>query len=153
MKKIDLGQSISILANLGVIAGIAFLAVEINQNSVINRVSSVQEIRQSMQGINLLSMENAAFAALVVKLMNNEELDPIERQQSVDFLIYMYGQSQLAFFQYKNDLIGEADLQQMLEPFVFWMKRNNFMRGMWESGGLMEDDELSDYVNENFMEE
>jgi len=32
MKRIDLGQTIGILANLGVIAGIVFLAVEIGQN-------------------------------------------------------------------------------------------------------------------------
>ncbi len=33
MKKIALGQTITILANLGVIAGIAFLAVELQQNN------------------------------------------------------------------------------------------------------------------------
>ena len=32
MRKIDLGQSIQILANIGVIAGIVFLAVEVGQN-------------------------------------------------------------------------------------------------------------------------
>jgi hypothetical protein len=32
MKKIGLAQTISILANIGVIAGIVFLAVEIDQN-------------------------------------------------------------------------------------------------------------------------
>jgi len=48
----------------------------------------------------------------------------------------MYGQSQLAFYQYKNYLISEGDLQQMLGPFVFWMKRNDFMRSIWETGGF-----------------
>jgi len=33
MKKIDLGQTITILANLGVIVGIAFLAIEMSQNN------------------------------------------------------------------------------------------------------------------------
>jgi len=33
MKKIDLGQMIAVLANIGVIAGIVFLGIEINQNS------------------------------------------------------------------------------------------------------------------------
>lgn len=32
MRKLDLGQIINTLANLGVIAGIIFLAVELNQN-------------------------------------------------------------------------------------------------------------------------
>ena len=33
MKKIDLGQTITILANVGVIAGIVFLAIELRQNN------------------------------------------------------------------------------------------------------------------------
>ncbi len=33
MKKLDLGQSVGILANIGVIAGIVFLAVELRQNN------------------------------------------------------------------------------------------------------------------------
>jgi len=33
MKKIDLGQTITILANVGVIAGIVFLGIEVQQNS------------------------------------------------------------------------------------------------------------------------
>ena len=33
MKKVDIGQTVSILANIGVIAGIIFLGVEIQQNN------------------------------------------------------------------------------------------------------------------------
>ena len=33
MKKLDLGQTITILANIGVIAGIVFLGLEIRQNN------------------------------------------------------------------------------------------------------------------------
>ncbi len=33
MKKLDLSQTIGILANLGVIAGIVFLGVELRQNN------------------------------------------------------------------------------------------------------------------------
>ena len=39
MKKIDLGQAFSILANIGVIAGIVFLAIELRQN---NRLLDLQ---------------------------------------------------------------------------------------------------------------
>jgi hypothetical protein len=35
LKKLDFGQTISILANAGVVAGIIFLAIEIQQNTVI----------------------------------------------------------------------------------------------------------------------
>jgi hypothetical protein len=42
MKKIDLGQTIAILANVGVIAGIAFLAFELRQNTQAVELASAQ---------------------------------------------------------------------------------------------------------------
>ena len=41
MKKLDLGQTITILANLGVIAGIVFLAIEIQQNNQLLRAEAI----------------------------------------------------------------------------------------------------------------
>jgi hypothetical protein len=37
MKRIDIGQTITILANVGVLAGIALLAVELRQNTKLLR--------------------------------------------------------------------------------------------------------------------
>ena len=37
MKKIDLGQTLTILANVGVIAGIVFLGYELRQNTLVLR--------------------------------------------------------------------------------------------------------------------
>ena len=47
MKKFDLGQAVSILANLGVIAGIVFLGVELRQNN---------ELMDEQQRFNRLSI-------------------------------------------------------------------------------------------------
>ena len=43
MKKIDLGQAVSILANVGVLAGILFLAVELRQNNELYGDLTVRE--------------------------------------------------------------------------------------------------------------
>ena len=51
MRKIDLGQAIAIFANIGVIAGIVFLAIEIRQNREIMEVqvrANTLEQRRSM---------------------------------------------------------------------------------------------------------
>ncbi len=40
MKKLDLGQTIGILANLGVIAGIVFLGYKLRQNNLLLRFES-----------------------------------------------------------------------------------------------------------------
>ena len=48
MKKIDLSQFIQIIANVGVIAGIIFLGVEINQNSEMMTAQTRNAIAQSV---------------------------------------------------------------------------------------------------------
>jgi len=53
MKKIDLAQAITILANIGVIAGIVFLAVELNQNS--------EQLRAQAQFSYMQSRANARY--------------------------------------------------------------------------------------------
>ena len=44
MNKIDVGQTINILANIGVIAGIAFLAFELRQNTISARATAFQQL-------------------------------------------------------------------------------------------------------------
>lgn len=48
MKKIELGQTVSVLANIGVIAGILFLGFELRQNTLISRGAAVQSIAEQV---------------------------------------------------------------------------------------------------------
>ena len=48
MKKIDLGQTIGIVANVGVIAGLLLLAFELNQNREITEAQTRHQVSQSM---------------------------------------------------------------------------------------------------------
>lgn len=48
MKKIDLGQTINTIANIGVIAGIAFLVVELNQNQTMMRAQTRQQVSDGL---------------------------------------------------------------------------------------------------------
>ena len=60
MKKIDLGQTVSIMANLGVIAGIVFLAIELRQNNVLMRSQTRSEISQSISDF-LVTQANSPY--------------------------------------------------------------------------------------------
>ena len=78
MKKIDLGQTITILANVGVIAGIVFLGVELRQNN---------EFMAADARFNLLSASTESYtiqavdpdiAAILVRDRNRELLTEVE---------------------------------------------------------------------------
>ncbi len=82
MKKIDLGQTIGILANVGVIAGIVFLGFELRQNNSLLAAQasytqfSVERERRTRtmeNRANLTDIDNRARAG--------EELTLTERQQ------------------------------------------------------------------------
>ena len=78
MKKIDLGQAITILANLGVIGGILLLAYELRQNNELiaaegrfNRLTIVNQAWGAWA-------DNGDLAELRVRAANNETLSQAE---------------------------------------------------------------------------
>ena len=78
MKKIDLGQTITILANVGVIAGILLLAFELSQNNKLLRAQADETYLQNRLDNRQRIIEDPEFAQLWVKLSKNEPLDEIE---------------------------------------------------------------------------
>ena len=79
MKKIDLGQTIGIFANVGVIAGIIFLAIELRQNNQLlqaEAIGTALETRIERQDIQL---NNPHLVALIVKNRKGQPLTDEER--------------------------------------------------------------------------
>ena len=68
MKKIDLGQTLGILANLGVIAGIVFLAVELRQNT-----ESLDESRR-LAAANAYQARAFTFASQTLSNVHSPEM-------------------------------------------------------------------------------
>jgi len=84
MKKIDLGQTIGILANLGVIAGIAFLAVELSQNNQLLEYEARQAQLNIRKDVNLFIAGNNQLAGVLAKMEARDDLTPAEQIQ-IDF--------------------------------------------------------------------
>ena len=95
MKKIDLGQAITILANVGVIAGILFLAIELQQN---NDLLSAQaraariELKTDFEGS---LYQNAELAEIIARAHANDELTEAE-----EIRLLWLGRRMLTSFQY-----------------------------------------------------
>lgn len=78
MKKWDIGQTIQIIANLGVVAGIIFLGVELRQNNDLleyDRRLSALELQLSAMD---LALENEDLRIAIGKANFGEELSPSE---------------------------------------------------------------------------
>lgn len=78
MKKLNIGQSISVFANLGVVAGIVFLAIEISQNNELLRMQAdISLTSNRATGAYLIAQDNS-IAAAIAKIRNGEALSQVE---------------------------------------------------------------------------
>ncbi len=75
MKKLDLGQIITILANVGVIAGIIFLGYEIRQGNQVARQEAYNAFTQEINNINLGIANNGELAQLLARAGQGEQKD------------------------------------------------------------------------------
>ena len=87
MKKLDLGQALTILANVGVIAGIIFLAFELRQNNeFLAAEARFNRLSVSTENWSLLA-ENDALAQLRYKDINDIEMTPEEQDRWESYLM------------------------------------------------------------------
>lgn len=74
MKKFDVSQLIQILANVGVIAGIVFVAVELRQNNQLLTAESIGTVFENRIERHDRVMEHPAFTAVIAKNVRGELL-------------------------------------------------------------------------------
>ena len=87
MKKIDLGQAFSILANFGVIVGIVFLAIEVRHASNATELQTIENVTNGWIGLNEAIISDPQVArAFIVGLYNPAELSDVE---TVQFSMYL----------------------------------------------------------------
>ncbi len=136
MKKIDLGQTITILANIGVLAGIIFLAYELRQNTRATQLASAESALSSQSELDLLIAESEGFATLLASDANWDELDGADRLRLQRFTFSALRQWENVHYQYSiealNPRFWEAYRNELLalldgnERFIaFWRDRRS----------------------------
>ena len=107
MKKIDLGQTITILANVGVIGGLIFVGIQLQQDRLIARTVAVQD---AVSGRIAFAESLGADAETWVRGLANERLTAIEQAQ-FDALAAAH---ELYYFNnwFRNESIGTEIAEQ-----------------------------------------
>lgn len=115
MKKIDLGQMISILANLGVIAGIVFLGYELRQNNRFLSEQARYSVLQNQVGWTNMVAENADVAKLAFASPESEPLTRVEQLQRGELIAGLLRRWE---WEYERSQLGIADLA----PIEGWIQ-------------------------------
>lgn len=147
MKKIDLGQAIGIVANLGVIAGIVFLAIEIRQNNsqlAAQTQNTLFELRADIQRDFINNV--GGIAEMVMKEQRGEPLTDLERVRLGSRKRHMIRTFE---YMYRTDPDG---LSLQLNFFAFMFRDNN-LNEAWLTGLTAEtwDPEFVNFMQEDVL--
>jgi hypothetical protein len=129
MKKIDLGQTITILANLGVIAGIVFLAVEMQQNNVLLEAEARKSRTDIRRAAFSMQIENPELLRIANKSRAGEVLTDDELSMLRLFWDFLFSGWQQGYGDYQSGLMELAEMRNVAEgvPFERW----SGMREYW----------------------
>ena len=109
MKKIDLGQSVSVLANVGVLIGILLLAYELNQNRDMMRSQARNAIADTLVNILYQRATSPYLAEILAKLEAGEQLTAVETIRFLEMQAAEWRYRENVNYQYRNDLYDEGE--------------------------------------------
>ena len=113
MKKLDFGQSLGLVANLGVVVGIVLLLVELNQNRDMMRAQIRHDISQELIDQTTRVSDNPELAALLIQ----DGCGQVTSCESVDdFRIDLYWGGRFRsweslHYQYRAGLYDETEFE------------------------------------------
>jgi hypothetical protein len=137
MKKIDLGQSLAVAANVGVIVGIIFLAIEVRQASDAVRTNNAQSsIELGMQIGDWL--RDAEFANTYLDVQEGADLTNVQRIQFDEFMGQRMNIWEFAFNAHETGTMSDVDWMSWDTWFSNWIREKG-VRDFWEM------DKRSDY--------
>ena len=143
-KKFDPVQSIQILANLGVLAGIVFLGVELSQNNRLMEDEARRARTLSVEQTWTTIAENDGLARLFVKDRDGEELDEVEGLRIRSYWMRALTDLELAWLE-----LPDQELQGTLERY-----RQNFeffpsLADAWERNAYSFREDFVQWLDEN----
>ena len=149
MKKIDLGQTISIIANLGVIAGIVFLAVEIRQNNELLRAGARESQAESRAGTLERWATDGELMQLRLKASTSDPLTTAEEWRvALDFSSIMT-RLEHDYELYQRGRIEYVPVQGWVGIFDRWP----YMRLLWPARRGNYSPVFVEFMEENVVKE
>ena len=120
MKKINLGDALTILANIGVIASIIFLAFEVRQSHLVGRAEARNELARAEQELMMFDLNNdVAFLLLLQEKEQLQGEDRLRAQVWVDMWFRFY---ENMVYQYKMGLFDEEEYKAKVREIDSWFE-------------------------------
>lgn len=148
MKKIELGQAITILANLGVIAGIVFLGYELRQNTLMIRAQITQSRAELAVTEQVATYNSDYLPSIQVKVQRGQQLTDEEMFRFRTFIRGFLRNQDNAYWQFRSDLL-ESNTPDSIRLGVSEVIGSNALgRSIWEEQRALYTSEFVDFVDQ-----
>ena len=149
MKNIDFGQTVNTLANIGVIAGIVFLIMELQQNNELQQLQYEAEERVRVRSAVELVVNNPDYSELLSR--DERELSQAEKTRLLALGIAML----LNFENLYEDMVAgrvtEAEAVRRISG-VWWRDTLNYgVPFAWETFKVRSDPDFIQWMDENVV--
>jgi len=136
MNSETLNRWFSLVANIGVIAGIVFLGIEVQQNSALMRIQIQQARADSAFAAQEASYNSDHMIPIIVKAFSPNETLSIEESLRFNFFVRGMHKIQENFvLQYEAGMLGEPAIISV-EEFVRSIMASPAARALWEEGKI-----------------
>jgi hypothetical protein len=132
MKKIDVAQALTVLANVGVIAGIVFLATELRLNTRAIQAQTRDSITEKEMQLYSWQATNFELAAVISKARDEgfEALDRVERQMFFGYMEAFFREHENAVYQFDQGLFSAEEFSGRVQNMRDILSVPAF-RGFW----------------------
>lgn len=126
-----LNRWLTLLANIGVLAGILFLAYEIRQNTTATELDAATNYEAALREYELFVAGNPDFTELVVKSIAGEPLTEVEQFRVEMFFRGALRNWQTAYFQYRLGALSEPIWNSQLGFMEDVIRSDGGIRNFW----------------------
>lgn len=113
MQKLDYGQMVSVLANVGVIAGILFLGFEIRQNTLISRGAAVQSIAEQINDWQIEMASNEEWIRIQTYLNSGGKYAELSEEDRTRYLYVVTPTVRIMENRYRQVQLGIIDSSEL----------------------------------------
>ena len=151
MKKIELGQAITILANVGVIAGIVFLGYEMRQNTQVARQEAYNSFTQSVTDLNTTIVANPQLAGLIARVARGERREALTPSEQMQVDLLLVGRMRILEGLYQSFEEGIAD-EGYFQNFLTGQEDSPYFQEVWSTFRATFDPAFVEYIEARFQE-
>ena len=138
MKKIDFGQTASVLANIGIIAGMLFLGFELRQNTLISRGAAVQSISEQVNSWQIEMASNDDWIRIMVFLEDGGTYTELSSEDRIRYRYVVNPTIRVMENRYRQVQLGIIDRSELDvgggKANVSWYRSAHFIE-FWKADG------------------